>query len=78
MLDLGLTIGRQHAHDIVYDAAQAAFVEKTSFAGLLAADERVTKHLSPAEIDRLIDPVGYIGLCADMAHEAASRARAAT
>jgi adenylosuccinate lyase len=78
MLDLGLTIGRQHAHDIVYDAAQAAFVEKTSFAGLLAADERVTKHLSPAEIDKLIDPVGYIGLCADMAREAASRARAAT
>ena len=27
MLDLGAAIGRQHAHDVVYDAAQAAFVE---------------------------------------------------
>jgi hypothetical protein len=24
MLDLGAAIGRQHAHDVVYDAAQAA------------------------------------------------------
>ena len=31
MLDLGATIGRQHAHDVVYDAAQAAFVENRSF-----------------------------------------------
>ena len=29
MLDLGAAIGRQHAHDIVYDAAQAAFVERS-------------------------------------------------
>ena len=77
MLKLGETIGRQHAHDIVYDAAQAAFVERKSFADLLAADPRVTKHLDRKQIDALIDPVGYIGLCAEMAHEAATRARAA-
>ena len=45
MLDLGKTIGRQHAHDVVYDAAQAAFVENKPFADLLAADPRVTAHL---------------------------------
>src|SRR5438128_6272977 len=67
MLNLGQTIGRQHAHDIVYDAAQAAFVEKKSFADLLAADKRVTEHLKPDAIRELINPVGYIGLCADMA-----------
>jgi adenylosuccinate lyase len=78
MLNLGAAIGRQHAHDIVYDAAQAAFVEKKSFAGLLAADKRVTEHLLPAAIGDLINPVGYIGLCADMAREAAARARAAS
>ncbi len=77
MLDLGATIGRQHAHDVVYDAAQAAFVERKSFSDLLAADKRVTQHLAPAAIGELIDPVGYIGLCAEMAREAAARARAA-
>src|SRR6195256_5636000 len=37
MLDLGAAIGRQHAHDVVYDAAQEAFVEDRSFSDLLAA-----------------------------------------
>jgi len=77
MLDLGATIGRQHAHDVVYDAAQAAFVEGRSFAALLAEDRRVTAHLDTKAIERLLDPTAYTGLCAEMAREAAGRARAA-
>src|ERR1700722_9482904 len=42
MLKLGAVMGRQHAHDVVYGAAQAAFVEGQSFGDLLAADPRVT------------------------------------
>src|SRR6185437_8728097 len=76
MLQLGATIGRQHAHDVVYDAAQAAFVENRSFADLLAADARVTAHLDAKAIAALLDPTAYIGLCADMARDAAVRARA--
>jgi adenylosuccinate lyase len=78
MLELGKTIGRQHAHDVVYDAAQAAFVEGRRFAELLAADPRVTGCLDAAAIDRLLDPTAYTGLCAAMARDAAARARAAT
>jgi 3-carboxy-cis,cis-muconate cycloisomerase len=77
MLDLGAAIGRQHAHDVVYDAAQAAFVEGKSFSDLLAADRRLTDHLDRAAIDRLLDPTAYTGLCADMARDGAVRARAA-
>jgi 3-carboxy-cis,cis-muconate cycloisomerase len=77
MLNLGKTIGRQHAHDVVYDAAQAAFVEGKSFGMLLAADPRVTAHLSPQQIGTLLDPAGYTGLCAEMARDAAARARSA-
>jgi len=77
MLDLGQAIGRQHAHDVVYDAAQAAFVEGKSFSDLLAADERVTRHMKPEAIEKLLDPTAYTGLCADMARAAASRGRAA-
>ncbi len=77
MLDLGAAIGRQHAHDAVYDAAQAAFVEGRPFAELLAADPHVAAHLNPAQITALLDPTAYTGLCAEMAREAAVRARAA-
>ena len=77
MLELGAAIGRQHAHDVVYDAAQAASIEGKSFAALLAADRRVTEHLDRTAIDKLLDPTAYTGLCSTMAREAAARARAA-
>jgi adenylosuccinate lyase len=76
MLDLGATIGRQHAHDVVYDAAQAAFVEGRSFGAVLAEDARVTAHLDREAIKGLLDPTAYTGLCAEMARGAAARARA--
>jgi adenylosuccinate lyase len=76
MLELGRTLGRQHAHDVVYDAAQAAFVEGRAFSGVLAADPRVTAHLDAAAIGRLLDPIAYTGLCAEMAREGATRAAA--
>jgi 3-carboxy-cis,cis-muconate cycloisomerase len=76
MLKLGAAIGRQHAHDVVYDAAQKAFVEGQPFARLLMADPRVAAHLGPAEIEALLDPTRYTGLCAEIAREAAGRARA--
>src|SRR3954465_1651707 len=75
MLNLGKTIGRQHAHDVVYEAAQAAFVEEKSFGSLLAPHQRVTAHLGQKAIEALLDPAGYTGLCAEMARDAAARAR---
>ncbi|HEY1410865.1 MAG TPA: hypothetical protein VGF36_01930, partial [Rhodopila sp.] len=77
MLELGAAIGRQHAHDAVYDAAQDAFVQGKSFGELLAADTRVTTHMTPGQITALLDPTAYTGLCADMARAGAARARAA-
>jgi 3-carboxy-cis,cis-muconate cycloisomerase len=76
MLNLGAAIGRQHAHDVVYDAAQAAFIEHRPFGELLAADPRVSAHLDQKAIKALLDPTAYTGLCADMARDAAERARA--
>ncbi|MBR0644488.1 class-II fumarase/aspartase family protein [Plastoroseomonas hellenica] len=77
MLQLGGAIGRQHAHDVVHDAAQAASVEGHAFADLLGADARVTAHLDRAAIDALLEPTRYTGLCAQMARDAAGRAREA-
>ena len=75
MLDLGAAIGRQHAHDVVYDAAQAAFVEGRPFGKLLAEDPRVTAHLDSNAIEKLLDPSAYTGLCSEIARDAAARAR---
>ncbi len=77
MLKLGEPIGRQNAHDVVYEAAQEAFTSGKPFAELLAVDPRVSAHLGDAAIAALLDPMAYTGLCAQMAREAASRARTA-
>jgi 3-carboxy-cis,cis-muconate cycloisomerase len=57
-------------------AAQAAFVEDRTFADLLPADPRVAAHLDAKAIEALLDPTAYTGLCAEMARDAATRARA--
>lgn len=75
MLKLGSTLGRQHAHDVVYDAAQAAFVNNKAFGDLLSADPRVTACLDAAAIVRLMDPTEYCGLSATLAREAVKRVR---
>ncbi len=75
MLELGKQIGRQRAHDVVYDAAQEAATQGRPFHELLAADERVTAHLTSAQIDTLLDPARYTGLCPQFAERGALRAR---
>jgi 3-carboxy-cis,cis-muconate cycloisomerase len=62
MLALGATIGRQHAHDVIYENAMRAFEERRPFGAVLKEDPRVTEHLSAAEVDALLDPEAYTGL----------------
>lgn len=76
MLSLGKTLGRQHAHDVVYDAAQSAATTGADFAQLLSSHAAVRTRLSAKEISDLLDPAAYTGLCADMARDAARRVRA--
>ena len=61
MLELGLRLGRQHAHDIVYDAAQTAVLEDRAFGDLLAADPRVTAHLDAGAIAGLLEKTSTNG-----------------
>jgi adenylosuccinate lyase len=75
MLTLGATLGRQRAHDVVYDAAQAAFIENKVFGDLLSADPRVIECLDVAGIAKLMDPTEYCGLSSMLARDAVQRVR---
>ena len=75
MLELGKRIGRQRAHDAVYDAAQAAVTRDRPFQEMLAGDARVGAQLTPAQVTELLDPARYTGLCRQFAEEGAVRAR---
>jgi len=75
MLTLGRELGRQRAHDAVYEAAQEAAVSGESFAALLAARPEVQGHLDAERINALLDPIAYTGDSAQQAVEQATRAR---
>jgi adenylosuccinate lyase len=75
MLELGKQIGRQRAHDAVYDAAQAAVTQERPFRELLAEDPHVSARLQPAQIEALMDPAQYTGLCSQFAERGAVQAR---
>jgi len=75
MLELGKALGRQVAHDVVYEAAQSVAVEGGLFADRLMADDRVTAHLSRAAIDALLEPRRHVGLSAEIAARGALTAR---
>ena len=75
MLELGRRIGRQRAHDAIYDAAQASVVEERPFTETLAEVEDVRENLTEEQIDALLDPTEYIGASRLLAERFAERAR---
>jgi 3-carboxy-cis,cis-muconate cycloisomerase len=70
MMGMAPFIGRQQAHDIVYDACRSANETGSSLADTLASMPEVTKHFDRATIDRLTDPENYLGLAPQMVLEA--------
>ncbi|QOZ30903.1 adenylosuccinate lyase family protein [Bradyrhizobium sp. CCBAU 53421] len=66
MMGLAPAIGRQEAHDVVYDACRLANDKGLTLAEALAADDRVASRIDRATIDRLTAPKNYLGLAPEM------------
>ncbi|MCY4450820.1 MAG: adenylosuccinate lyase [Immundisolibacterales bacterium] len=71
MLALGGKVGKQTAHEIVYEVAMAAQTKGTDFRAELAADHRVAAHLDREAVSDLLDPEGYLGLAGRFVDEVA-------
>jgi 3-carboxy-cis,cis-muconate cycloisomerase len=66
MMGLAPQIGRQEAHDVVYDACRLANEKGTSLADALSADPRVAARIDRASIEALTSPKKYLGLAPAM------------
>ena len=75
MLELGRKIGHQRAHDAVYDAAQASVIHGRPFRDTLADVPDVSSNLSAQQIEAMLDPTEYTGVCSIFAQREAARAR---
>ena len=70
MMGLAPAIGRQQAHDVVYDACRTVNEKGGTLAEALSALPTVTKYVDRATIDRLTDPANYLGLAPQMVDRA--------
>ena len=61
MMGLGPHLGREYAHDLVYDICREAIGKKRPLLDLLAEHKEIAKHLSRAELAKLCDPANYLG-----------------
>ena len=73
MMGLGPHLGRQRAHDLVYDICRKVATTGEPLADLLAKDAEISKHLSRAEIDKMCDPAGYLGQAGEMVDRVLAR-----
>lgn len=73
MMGLAPAIGRQQAHDVVYDACRTANDSGCSLAEALLAMPAVMQHVDRAAIERLTDPANYLGLAPQMVDRALAR-----
>jgi adenylosuccinate lyase len=75
MIELGKKIGKQSAHEVIYEDAMKSMKEGVDFKQALLEDPRVSRHLTSTEIDRLLNPEEYIGLAPRMAREMVALSR---
>jgi 3-carboxy-cis,cis-muconate cycloisomerase len=66
MMGLAPQIGRQEAHDVVYDACRLANEKNMTLADALSADPQVSSRIDRATIERLTSPGNYLGLAPEM------------
>jgi 3-carboxy-cis,cis-muconate cycloisomerase len=76
MMKLGETLGRQYAHDLVYDLCRRAEVEDRPLVDLL--DECPEVKLRREELEKLCNPANYLGLSVEMTKLVLSNWRAAS
>src|SRR6202521_470484 len=61
MMGLGPFLGRQYAHDLVYDICRKVIATGRPLVDLLAENAEITKHLDRAALAKLCDPANYLG-----------------
>jgi 3-carboxy-cis,cis-muconate cycloisomerase len=66
MMGLGAAMGRNIAHDVVYDICREVVKTGRPLIDLLAEDKEITKHADRKKLEELVDPANYLGVAGEM------------
>jgi 3-carboxy-cis,cis-muconate cycloisomerase len=61
MMGLARAMGRERAHDVVYDLCRKAVVEKRALLDVLTEDKEISSHATRAQLETMLDPANYLG-----------------
>ena len=73
MMGLAPYLGREKAHDLVYDLCRDAIREERPLLDLLAGNPEITRHVDRKKLAELCDPANYLGLSGVMVDRVLSR-----
>ncbi|MEV7554098.1 adenylosuccinate lyase family protein [Amycolatopsis sp. NPDC089917] len=76
MFALGEHIGKQQAHEYVYQLTQRAHTDGIPVRKLAAEDPAITERFTDAEQERLFEPASYLGESPELTMRVVERARA--
>ncbi len=66
MMGLGPTLGRNKAHDMVYDVCRLVVKTGRPLIDLLVEDKEISKHATRAQLEKMVDPANYLGVAGEM------------
>jgi len=61
MMGLAPYVGRQPAHDVVYEACRTSIETSRPLLDVLIANELISSKISAEELEKLCDPLNYMG-----------------
>jgi len=61
MMGLGPYIGREYAHDLVYDLCRESLAKNTPLIELLVDHPEIRRHVDRASLKSMLDPANYLG-----------------
>jgi 3-carboxy-cis,cis-muconate cycloisomerase len=73
MMGLAPHLGRQRAHDLVYDICRKVAASGEALVDLLAQDADISRHLTRAQLQKMCDPGAYLGLAGEMVDKVLAR-----
>jgi 3-carboxy-cis,cis-muconate cycloisomerase len=73
MMGLGPHLGRQRAHDLVYDICRKVAATGEPLVDLLTKDPEISRNLKRAELEQMCDPGRYLGLAGEMVDRVLAR-----
>jgi 3-carboxy-cis,cis-muconate cycloisomerase len=66
MMGLGDKMGRNYAHDVVYDICREVVKTGRPLIDLLEESDEIKKHAGRKELEKMVDPANYLGVAGEM------------